>query len=655
MRRALAFITAVAASMAVLTAEANCRLNGASISNPDDPACRDAMFRYVSGAREDSNEVTLGYPVPIPLDSLTPVDGFRSYDSLTARHMELAVMLDTVESVRVGQTAFGEEILAYIMGDRDRTTLLGDPEPAVLVNGTIHAREWQSPEVVTGLMETLAQLSSDAGIGQYLTENLNVVIIPTLNIDGFRQTQRYPDRFSADPDQPRDGRMRRKNMRYSGGLVDTDLDSTGDNFQGVDLNRNNQHGYGQNNSSSSDPVSLVNRGPAIASEPEILALQAAAALAPAERLRLYVDVHSFSQIFFTPLTGKPRRDELTVQLMQRMRAVTNFKYRDGRSNASGVGNDAIGTTADYFAYQYQIPSWTLELEPLNGAQDYGGTASHGHSGFILPDAEVARMRDEQAQTHLLGFYRQAGPPTVVAAEVRAVDTGQVVYRADWSATGDRRSLEVSINTALLPGAGYRLWIAFSKPMRWRDENDEIQPFAGQTVGADSGSARLEFPGQSVASLPLLINRASVWNDAPGGAPDGYHRYRDDSLSVEFTLPANVGASAGQPLLLVLDNADLSGQKLDGDPTTPVSWSDGHWTGFENELGEDGDIGGPDCSISFFVATDPNARPPSSSPSCKPTPTTPATPSGGGGGGALLWLLPLLGVLSLRPGRLKTST
>ena len=654
MRPALVVLALFVAGMAAPVAEGACRLNGASISNPDDPTCRDAMFRYVESATTNNDEVTLGYPVPLPVDSLTPVDGFRTYESLKARHQELAVMLDTVEAVPVGQSGMGETIVAYRMGDSDRTTPLGDPEPAVLVNGTIHAREWQSPEVVTGLMEMLGLRSADGGIGQYLSDNLNVVILPILNIDGFRQTQRYPERFSADPDQPRDGRMRRKNMRYDGGLVDTDLDNTADNFQGVDLNRNNEHGYGQNNSSSTDPVSLINRGPAIASEPEILALQAAAALAPAGQLRLYVDVHSFSQIFFAPLTGNSRRDELTVQLMQRMRAVTNFKYRDGRSTASGTGNDAIGTTADYFAYEYQIPSWTLELEPLNGGQDYGGTASHGHSGFILPDSEIARVRDEQAQTHLLGLYRQAGPPNVVAVEVRAASDGQVVYRAEWTGNGGRRSLQVSTNTALLPGAQYRLWIAFSKPMRWRDENGVMQPFAGQTVSADSGSARLEFPGQSVASLPLRIDRAAVWNMAPGGAPDGYHRYADDSLSVDFTLPANVAERSAQPVMLVLDNADLSGQKLDADPVTPVSWTSGHWSGFENELGEEGDIGGLDCSISFFTATDANANPPADSPSCKPAAPT-STGGGGGGGGALLWLLPMLAGFSFVSARPRHAT
>ena len=92
-------------------------------------------------------------------------------------------MLDTVTPTRIGLTGYGEEILAYRLGDTDDTTILGDPEPGVLVNGTIHAREWQSPEVVTGLMESLAEISADASLGQYLSENLNVVIVPVLNID----------------------------------------------------------------------------------------------------------------------------------------------------------------------------------------------------------------------------------------------------------------------------------------------------------------------------------------------------------------------------------------------------------------------------------------------------------------------------------------
>ena len=109
-----------------------------------------------------------------------------------------------------------------------------------------------------------------------------------------------------------------------------------------------------------------------------------------------------SQIYFTPLTGNTRRDNITVALMNRMRVASPRIYRDGRDFPDQVGNQGIGTTSDYFAYTYQIPSWTLETEPLNGAQDYGGTSTHGHSGFILPDSQVARMRDDITSMLWLG-------------------------------------------------------------------------------------------------------------------------------------------------------------------------------------------------------------------------------------------------------------
>ena len=64
----------------------------------------------------------------------------------------------------------------------------------------------------------------------------------------------------------------------------------------------------------------------------------------------------------------------------------------------------------------------MELEPANGGQDYGGLATHGHSGFVLPDREAARMREDVARMYLLGFYRQAGPPAAIAAQIRNRDS-----------------------------------------------------------------------------------------------------------------------------------------------------------------------------------------------------------------------------------------
>ena len=199
------------------------------------------------------------------------------------------------------------------------TTAEGFAEGAVLVNGGIHAREWQTPEAVTGLMEAMVDGKADGGFGQYLIENLTTVLLPVNNVDGFRQTQRFADRTTADRAQPRDGRMRRKNMRnpQTQGAIDEDLATVGDNFWGIDLNRNSVDGFGQGGGSSASETSLIYRGTSPATEPEIAALQTAATLAPAARLRFYSDTHSFGQVYLAPTTGNARRNSITAAARRR--------------------------------------------------------------------------------------------------------------------------------------------------------------------------------------------------------------------------------------------------------------------------------------------------------------------------------------------------
>ena len=249
----------------------------------------------------DTNKIALGYPVPIPVDTPLPFDGFRTYAGLHMRHEDLVATTPWVHQEQVGLTRSGRIVYAYRLGDNDLLTVDGLPEPATLTNGGIHAREWQSPETVTGIMELMALHEDDHHFYDYLRDNVNMIIIPSLNIDGFMQTQRYPslNYLQSDPDfpddSPRDGRMRRKNMLGA----DEDLYTTADHLNGVDLNRNNDPFWASNLSRSShDPQSLVHHGAGPASEPETQALDAAAQLGPQNRLRMFTDVHSFSSVHF---------------------------------------------------------------------------------------------------------------------------------------------------------------------------------------------------------------------------------------------------------------------------------------------------------------------------------------------------------------------
>jgi hypothetical protein len=565
----------------------------------------------------DTNIIALGYPVPIPVDTPLPFDGFRTYAGLHMRHQDLAASTEYVHPEQIGTTFSGRAIWAYRLGDADRLTIDGLPEPATLTNGGIHAREWQTPEVVTGILELLALHENDHHFYDYLRDNVNMVVIPSLNIDGFMQTQRTPslNYLQADidfpDDSPRDGRMRRKNMREA----DEDLFTTMDLLNGVDLNRNNAPFWDTNpDRSSDDPRSIVHHGSAPQSEGETQALDTAAELGPVDRLRIYTDVHSFSQVHFWTTNDN---DRLARQAEDVLKVFTDhhiafpaakwYAYADRFSVAK---NQGIGTTDEYFTNIYQVPSWTLEVEPSNGQSyhsplpgsgaDYGGVVENGHDGFILPESEIKRVREELAQSFAAVYYRQAGPPNIQSLRLVDTETGGVVYEADWDLVDNQsRELHVQQLQPLQISHSYDFWLSFNKPMRWRVDG-EVVTFPGQPEsGLDLDASVL------VDSRPMTTTlEAADWLNQPGGAPDGYVNYQDDALKITFRFPSDAQnrelSAGGAEAILRLRTADITGMRTDANPGTIADWQDGHWTGYEDSGGNDSDFGGFDTSLSFQI-------------------------------------------------------
>ena len=153
------------------------------------------------------------------------------------------------------------------------------------------------------------------------------------------------------------------------------------NIRGVDLNRNNTPFWATNSTRSSpDLSSIVHHGSAPASEPEIQALDAAAQLGPIGRLRLYTDVHSFSQVHFWVRNSNTRLANQTERVLSTFTnhhlAFPAAKWYAYAGSDSVALNQGIGSTDEYFTHIYQVPSWTLEIEPRGGfgqhGIDYGG-------------------------------------------------------------------------------------------------------------------------------------------------------------------------------------------------------------------------------------------------------------------------------------------
>jgi len=569
----------------------------------------------------DTASIALGYPVPLPIDTPLPFDGFRSYAGLHARHQDLAIITPWVHPVALGETHQGRTIWLYQLGDPDLVTASGTAEHAMVTNGGIHAREWQSPEVSTGIIELLALGPEDHHLLSYLRENANILVIPVLNVDGFLQTQRFPSRnwLGTDPDDPesspRDGRMRRKNMLGA----DEELTTPNDHLLGVDLNRNNPPYWNTDRQrSSGDPDSLVYHGSAPGSEPEIMALNRAAELGPPTRLSMYTDMHSFSQVHFWVRSENLRLARLTEGLL-RLFSDFHREFPAGKNYAFSAAantpwNDGIGTTDEYFTHTYRVPSWTLEIEPSNGAAyhsplpgggaDYGGLGRNGHDGFILPEAEIARVRKELAETFAIAYYRQSGPPSIAAMNLVDLATGAVVFEAEWDALdANNRAPYVFQGQPVQLGRDYLAWVAWDKPMRWRS-NGVVTPLPGQPTSSLDVQLSVSAGGDA---LNTVIG-SPRWLDQPGLSPGGYRRYRDDAMEFSLRLAedsSNADLIRGQPLaVLSTDAFDFSGARGDADPATVARWQNGAWSGYEDSDGNDAtDRGGADSTLEFVVTPD----------------------------------------------------
>jgi len=95
----------------------------------------------------DADRIALGYPVPIPVDTPLPFDGFRSYSGLHTRHQDLANTTAWSHAIEIGQTRMGRTIWAYQLGDADHLTLPSRQRQRAGHPGTEHRWFFANAEV----------------------------------------------------------------------------------------------------------------------------------------------------------------------------------------------------------------------------------------------------------------------------------------------------------------------------------------------------------------------------------------------------------------------------------------------------------------------------------------------------------------------------
>lgn len=240
---------------------------------------------------------------------------------------------------------------------------LDEKEAEVLFIGCHHAREWISVEIPFLFGKYLVENYNTNPEIKSLVDKSQIWIIPLLNPDGLE----YSIHFY---------RYWRKNRR-----------DNGNGSYGVDLNRNYGYRWGDDNEGSSpNPNSYVYRGKSPFSEPETQAIRD---LFSKRNFQALISYHSFSQVILYPwgYTKAPsEKDNLLYEIAANMskliQSVNGNIYEFGRAGASLYLTN--GDTTDWALGVYNIPSYTIELPPIDEL----------HGGFFNPEKDIQSIFKE---------------------------------------------------------------------------------------------------------------------------------------------------------------------------------------------------------------------------------------------------------------------
>ncbi|UCF32939.1 MAG: zinc carboxypeptidase, partial [Phycisphaerales bacterium] len=272
------------------------------------------------------------------------------------------------------------EIIGYSIENRriyalrisDDASIVDDEEPAVLIIGCHHAREWISVEVPLFLADYLTDNYRKDGTVTRLINYTEIWIIPVLNPDGFHYS------WTTE-------RWWRKNRR-----------DNGDGTFGVDPNRNYPSIDFGGSGTSMDTSSEVYPGTEAFSEPETQAIRELIEGEDGRDFIAAISYHNYSQLVMYPFgyTSEPTEDADTFEsLGMEMTRLINIShenpahdYRYGQT--SRVLYRASGDLTDWAYTDHGVLGFTIEVRPA------------GPPYFELPPNEIRPTCEENLPAFL---------------------------------------------------------------------------------------------------------------------------------------------------------------------------------------------------------------------------------------------------------------
>ncbi|XP_067947675.1 carboxypeptidase A2-like [Watersipora subatra] len=295
---------------------------------------------------------------------------FNNIVGLFARHNEIEEWLYQVANAfpslakveSIGNTYEGRQQTLIKIGAADSK---GDQKPIIWIDSGIHAREWLTVGTTVWIInKMLTTYNTDPEVKD-LMDHYDWYFLPVANPDGYEYTH------TSD-------RLWRK----------TRTPNSWSSCRGTDPNRNWDYQWGVSGTSSS-PCSSTYGGSAAFSEPCTQNMRDAI-LSIAPRVKLYMGVHSYSQMWLTPWAwggNKPSDYSDLLNIANRgnaaLRAVHGTRFVVGTPpdilySASGGAYDwAKGVAGIKYSYTY-------ELRP----------DGNSYNGFVVPESEIEPSGEE---------------------------------------------------------------------------------------------------------------------------------------------------------------------------------------------------------------------------------------------------------------------
>ncbi len=219
-------------------------------------------------------------PAPEPgVAAINITNGYHDEESVAALLTQFETNFPALaRRIQIGSTHWGRAIWALKISDN---VAAEEPEPRIVFDANLHAREYAGPEVALDIIwQLLYGYSNNAAFASWV-DGMEIYVIPCLNPDG----RYYCDTISSN------WRKNGRDNNRSGTMTD--------GTDGVDLNRNSPYYWGSDNEGSSSLYSDIDyRGPSAASEPEI---QAYDALLQRLRPACTYSMHSYMGVYYGPL------------------------------------------------------------------------------------------------------------------------------------------------------------------------------------------------------------------------------------------------------------------------------------------------------------------------------------------------------------------